>query len=311
MHGLGRTALAIFAFVMAVAVLGPVPVSAQTGGMSVPEKAKVNSLSVKNSCKYTIWMQQQNIASAPEIVKLKSGKSYTYAIDPAGNASARVWPKKGCDKNGQNCKIGQTIPPCPAGGCQPAIDSLVEGTFACVAHGCDVSTATSFYDVSQVDGYTLPFKLTAKGTETNAACKNVNCKKFSNSNCPKNENLSSNGKYNQYKSVDLRARNVSTNKVIGCFSPCEKLTAGTASGGYGLAPDSDQAILYCCPSFKNNPAKTKKVQEACLAGPVVDTKYVNFVHKACNSRAYAWAYDDINGNLSCTGYTKLTMDVCP
>lgn len=301
----------VFAVLASVATLGPIPVSAQAGGITLPEGTRANSLKVKNSCDFAVWMQQQNITGAPEIKKLKSGKSYTYAILPAGVPSARVWPKKGCDKNGQNCKIGQTLPPCPSTGCQPAIDSLVEATFACVGPGCDVTKANTFYDISQVDGYTLPFRLTAKGTETNSACVNVNCSKFSNSSCPKNEDISSNGKYPQYKSVDLRARNPSTNKVIGCFSPCEKLTAGTAVGGFGLAPDSDQAILYCCPSFKDDPQRTKQVQKACLAGPVPDTKYVNFVHKACNSRAYAWAYDDINGNLSCTGFTRLTMEICP
>ena len=42
-----------------------------------------------------------------------------------------------------------------------------------------------------------------------------------------------------------------------------------------------------------------------------DSDYVSFVHKACRKKAYAWAYDDVNGNHSCTGYTQLKMIVCP
>lgn len=296
---------------LALAAASPADAGGSTGGYSPIAAQKVNSLTVKNKCGYKIWMQQQNITGAPDIVKIKKGKSYTYSIDPAGVPSARVWPKVGCDGDGQNCEIGQTLPPCPAAGCQPAIDSLVEPTFACVGHGCDVSKAVTFYDISQVDGYTLPFKLKASGTVDNDACVNVNCNRFSNSACPKKADLSSDGKYPQYKKVNLKARDPATNDVIGCFSPCEKLTAGTSVGGFGYKADDDQAILYCCPSFKDDPDRTQAVKKACKKGPVPDSDYVSFVHKACRKNAYAWAYDDVNGNHSCTGYVKLKMTVCP
>ncbi|MEJ8573924.1 hypothetical protein [Microbaculum marinum] len=303
-----RIAAECLAAVAFIVLASQVP-SAATGGMTpVPEAAK-STLKVVNQCNFKVWLQQENIDGAPELVKVGKGKSYTYKIVPQGDPSTMVWAKKGCDKNGNNCKIGQTRDPCPASGCMPDFNSRVEATWGCTGPGCDNSV--TYYDTSQVDGYTFPFLLRAKGSVDNDACVNVNCNRFSNSACPRKEDLSSNGKYPKYNKVDLRARDPQSGKVLGCFSPCEKMTAGKSAGGYGFAADDPQAILYCCPSFANNPQKTEKVKQRCLAGPVPDSDYVSFVHKACRKRAYGWAYDDVNGLHVCGGTTRLVMKVCP
>lgn len=277
--------------------------------------AQANStLTVVNQCTKTVWMQQQNIDNAPSVVKLAPGKSHTYKIVKSGDPSTRVWPKLGCDSSGNDCTVGQSVPPCPAAGCTPAMDSLVEASFACITGGsnCPVDKATTYYDVSQVDGFTLPFKVEAQGSASNPACENVSCSGFNvKKGCPSNEDLSSDGKYPALASEDLHAYSPGTKQVIGCFSPCEKLTAATVYGGLGYAATDDQALLYCCPSFENDPEKTNAVREACLAGPVPNTQYVDYVHKTCGDNAYAWAYDDANGLKSCNGTTKIKMTICP
>lgn len=290
---------------------GVAAVAAMVALMGVAQAG--SSLTVVNKCTKTVWIQQQNIDNAPAVVKIASGKSHTYDIVDSGDPSTRVWPKVGCDSNGDNCTIGQSVPPCPAAGCSPAMDSLVEASFACVSGGtdCPVDSATTYYDVSQVDGFTLPFKVEATGSSPNSACQTVSCSAFNmKTGCPTNENLSSGGLYPHLASEDLHAYAPGTKQVVGCFSPCEKLTAATAYGGLGYKSTDPQALLYCCPSFtKEKP--TEIVQKACTRGPVSKTQYVKYVHKTCNDNAYAWAYDDADGLKSCNGYTNIKMTICP
>lgn len=284
-----------------------------------------NTLTVVNQCTQTVWMQQMNINQAPPLVELAPGASYVYQIVNAGDSSTRVWPKTGCDATGNNCTIGQSAPntnnTCPSGGCAPPIDSKVEATFACVtgSGSCPVSGATTSYDGSLVDGFTLPFTITATGSAPGGNCTNVSCPTLDMVNgCPSNENLTSGGKYPNtvslpnsvsLQSVDLHAYALGTSNVIGCFSPCEKLTAAVSQGGIGLNPTDKEARAYCCPTSSN--PKLSVTPEECTAGPVSTTQYVQTIHNVCNYTSYAYAYDDANGNKSCNGYTSLTMTVCP
>jgi len=71
--------------------------------------------------------------------------------------AGRLFPKLGCDPHtGNDCQGGQALPPCPAGGCQPAATTKIEFNYA------DLSTSRdSWYDISLVDGYNLGARFTA------------------------------------------------------------------------------------------------------------------------------------------------------
>lgn len=64
------------------------------------------------------------------------------------------WPKTGCDDSGQNCAVGQSVQPCPNGGCQPPSETRVEFFYPPMG-----DPRTIYYDVSLVDGYTLPMEI--------------------------------------------------------------------------------------------------------------------------------------------------------
>lgn len=277
-----------------------------------PALADGNKLTIKNACTYKIWIQQLNVDGAPVVVSIPAGKSHTYDINAKGDESTRFWPKSGCNSSGWNCKVGESQGKpksgggytCPSGGCSPPVDSKIEVNWACVGSGCSVSKAKTFYDISQVDGFTLPFQIKAKGSVSNPACEPTNCQALDmTSDCPTSEDLSSGGKYANLKKVDLRVRDPKTKAIIGCFSPCEKLTYSANFGGLGYLPTSPQAQLYCCPT---PPVSSGQ----CTAGPVPKTQYVKTVHKSCGDKAYAYAYDDADGNHACQGYTTITMTIC-
>lgn len=270
-----------------------------------------NRLTVKNACTTKIWIQQLNVDNAPVVVALKPGASHTYKIVAKGDESTRFWPKSGCDSTGYNCAVGESqgkpkggAYTCPKAGCSPPVDSKVEVNWACVGTGCSVKSAKTFYDISQVDGFTLPFNIKASGSVNNPACENTKCAALDmKKGCPTAENLSTNGQFPALKKVDLRMRHPTTNAVVGCFSPCEKLTASNF-GGLGYAPGSAEAQYYCCPTPPISSGQ-------CNAGPVPKTGFVKTVHKACGDKAYAFAYDDADGNHACQGYTSITMTICP
>lgn len=275
--------------------------------------AQTDRLRITNNCNYDIWIQQQNMpASTPDVVKITSGGHYDYDLPDVGQASTRLWPKTGCDSNGENCTVGQSSNPCPTGGCPPPVDSKIEATWGCTLESskCTITPqgqpiGDTYYNSSAVDGYTLPFKITVVDGTLNSDCVNIDCSNLSLDQCPTNENLSQ-GKtqtYPQYANEDLRVMN-SSGTQIGCYSPCKKLDYPTY-GGVGIQNEqSDAEIMYCCPT----PGVTSA---ECRAGPVANTTYVSRIHNMCPGGGYGYAYDDNVGNHHCAPSTKFEMTFCP
>ena len=176
MNVFSRATRALLGALLLVIAWAAAPASAQNAGISLLDRARSHTIKVINNCGKLMWLQQANIKGEPELVKVPKSRAHTYVIPRTGAVSARIWAKTGCNKKGQLCKVGQTLEPCSKKyGCQPAMDSLLEATFSCIGPKC---TVAANYDFSQVDGYTFPFLLRAKGTEANKACVAVNCTKL-------------------------------------------------------------------------------------------------------------------------------------
>jgi len=264
--------------------------------------AAANKVVVKNLCSFTVWIEQLNVPNAKQVVKLAKGASYTYDLpDNKLIDATRWWPKTGCDNNGNNCTQGQTMPPCPAQGCAPPIDSKFEATW------CAGSNCQTYFDISMVDGFTLPVEIQPNAPKnTIPGCTQAACPSLSTSAsvCPTREDLSTNGKYPALRNQDLRMKDPKTGKVIGCFSPCGKLTYAKAFGGFNYQPQDPQAAYYCCKGV----ADTKGT---CSKGPIQSMNYVKLIDSACKNEVYGWAYDDAHGTHTCTGPTTINFMICP
>jgi hypothetical protein len=273
---------------------------------AAPAAAVGRKLTIKSECADDIWIQQQNHAGSPEVVKISKGGSTTYPIPDGGLASTRYWAKSGCDASGNNCKVGQSSPPCPPTGCAPPVDSKLEATWGCTLpkEQCTKTPqgdyiGNTFWNSSAVDGFTMPYTITV--SESSDGCSDVTCAMLDQAQCPASEDLSQGltQKFPADANVDLHVANGG-----GCFSPCMALTYPTF-GGKGIQPPSaDAAALYCCPT---PPVSS----EQCNAGPVVKTKYVDAVHKMCLDTAYGFAYDDAKGLRQCAPKVEVTMTFCP
>jgi hypothetical protein len=271
--------------------------------------APASRLVIWNQCADAIWVQQQNMPKGiPAVFKIGNGTSVAYDIPAQGLASTRFWAKTGCDATGNNCKMGQSSPPCPAKGCAPPVDSKLEATWGCLSPDPTKCASTpqgnkidqtTWWNASAVDGYTLPYTITVSGGDGRAACVPVDCSGLSVAGCPTNDDLTTGGKFPQFANQDEHVKGGG-----GCYSTCGKLTYPTF-GGDGVQPPSDpRAQMYCCPT---PPVSSPQ----CQAGPVVKTQYVQAVHAMCKKSVYGYAYDDGVGLRNCSSDTNIVMTYGP
>jgi hypothetical protein len=276
-------------------------------------KSSPHRLVIKNECSYDVWVQQQNMpAPTPAVIQIGHGASISYDIPAEGLASTRFWPKTGCDSSGNNCKMGQSSPPCPANGCPPPVDSKIEATWGCLFSEPSKCASTpqgnkidmtTWWNASAVDGYTLPYTIAITGGDGRPACTPVDCSGLSAAGCPTDDNLSTGGQFPQYAKQDEHVTPPGGG-FAGCFSTCMKLNYPTYGGDNGGSPQGPALQMYCCPTPPIAP-------QQCSAGPVVQTKYVKAVHEMCKHTVYGYAYDDGVGLRNCSSDVVLTMTLGP
>jgi hypothetical protein len=326
----------------------PTPTVPSSGGCAT---CTTKRLKIINGCTQPMWMQYHTgngggSLNAPNRHLLPSQGSFIeYDIPDKGLAGVRFWPGMGCDSGGHNCTIGASGGPatmgftCPAGiGCAPPVDSKFEGTFGCLPgvptsscqtnpSGSGVLSRNDWWNTSMVDGYTLPVRVRVLGNcpvgpqpdgPGGPAGGIVDCSSLRFADCPRSENLSTNGQYPGLSSVDLLLKRPNpdgspSSLTAGCFSPSAKLTSGQWQSmprppftGTTYNPTDPQAQWYACPTPPITP-------DMCMAGPASRTTYTNMIHAHCNN-TYAYAYDDVAGLLSCPAATSLKYEVtfyCP
>ncbi|PRP86477.1 hypothetical protein PROFUN_05259 [Planoprotostelium fungivorum] len=311
------------------------------GGGSANGKA---DFTVINSCGVPLFMEarmggqgsplpgQSGTTRNPTFRRLPAGGKLEYNIPNEGAEGTRFWAKYGCDESGRNCLIGDSMqywpqPPggCPDGGCHIPIDSLFEATWGCKpGTPCSQKNPTTWWDTSQVDGWTIPYKVLLFGDTGRCDCDVGNCKNLTSVDgsrldlrkCPTNEDASWNGRFPAFngKSMNnLDLRYIKNNMVLGCMSPCKKLTYG-APFGYGFNEGTLPSLYMCCPTPD---PQNCRVEQGCIgphdcrAGPIEDTQFVKAVH-AMAPGIYSYSYDDGVGLHACpAGVVKYQMEFCP
>lgn len=125
--------------------------------VSSPAALDARTIKVNNRCGHPIWiatLTNNNKAALPGgTPRLGQGQSHTFNIPNSGWAG-RMWPKIGCNNQGQACEFGQSIPPCGAHGCQPPADTKIEFFIPSSNDHREI-----WYDISLVDGYSLPSEI--------------------------------------------------------------------------------------------------------------------------------------------------------
>lgn len=112
---------------------------------------------VNNRCSRTIWISRLTNNANPSTASTQRLPSNTYHVYNIPNSGwgGRIWPKTGCNRQGQGCATGQSIPPCGSQGCTPPAETKVEFFFP----STNDRSRPVFYDISLVDGYSLPAEI--------------------------------------------------------------------------------------------------------------------------------------------------------
>jgi hypothetical protein len=286
--------------------------SAPSGG-SLPTRLRITS-----QCAEPVWIAHSDNVGDPQNVRLTKGQSYDYRIPDSGLSATRFWPKTGCDGGGHNCRIGDNGEgggkPCPSTGCQPPVDSKFEATFA--ARG---ASAQTWYNLSQVDGYTLSFKVIPRGPGAESgSCVSSDCTALSLDRCPSGDDLSGGGRFPAYAREDLRVRDAS-GRVIACMAPCKKWNY-PAPWGRGQSEAVEPGLHLCCPTPIDPTSGGCSIDKSCMTSEacsnpgdplsVVHTDYVAEMRSMCPS-AYSYAYDDAAGLHACSSQTQFEVIFCP
>lgn len=253
---------------------------------------------------------------------LKNNGILKFKIPDEGLASVKLWAKFGCE-NGK-CLMGQSmqdwdedkkasIGGCKNSvyGCTPPIDTIFEATFGCNSNNCAKNPSNlnetllndTFFDISHVDGYTLPYKLEIIGDNTkcdnNLGLTEINGINLTLDKCPDENKLYLDG------------------KLVGCMSPCQTLTSSfgknyTTDKNDNVKQFSEDAVRYCCPTPSkylmndgtNNVTNECTIQNGCTSSEncgelgIKDTQYYKLIKKIVPNN-YAFAYDDSNGLHTC------------
>jgi hypothetical protein len=175
------------------------------------------------------------------------------------------------------------------------------------------SSAATFYNLSLVDGYTLPFAVTPVGVGAGVgSCTASDCSMLTLDACPTAEDLGG-AQYPAYANRDLRVQDV------GCMSPC-KAWNYPAPYGLGRSESQDPGLHLCCPTPIDPGSGQCTIANGCMTAAacrsttdplsVTHTDYVQLIHARCPT-AYAYAYDDDAGLHACPADTGFRVVFCP
>ena len=277
---------------------------------AAPLPAQTARLRVVSRCTKPIWIAHSTNLAGDQDVELSAGEYHDYDIPAAGLASTRFWPKLGCDATGHACTVGDNGEgggaPCGATGCEPPFDSKFEATFAGTG-----SSDQTWYDLSLVDGYTLPLAVRPLGAGAgDGTCVASDCSSLTLDVCPASEQ----------DGLDLRVTDpADPSTTIACLSPC-KAWNYPAPYGEGQPESQDPGLHLCCPTPIDPQTGNCTIANACMTPDacraasdpesVVHTSYVALVHARCPS-AYSYAYDDAAGLHTCPATTMFEVTFCP
>ncbi|EJD43345.1 Osmotin, thaumatin-like protein [Auricularia subglabra TFB-10046 SS5] len=184
------------------------------------------TITVKNNCNYTIWPAVFTPPGhpAPKVEtgwKAPPGHKKSFKV-PSNWVSGRIWGRTGCD-------FSKKVPgplQCKTGGCNGGLKCTKSGGGtgvppATLAEWTLSSNGKDWYDVSLVDGFNIPMRLSPTG-----GCRTVGCKPNLNKSCPKALQHKVNG------------------KVVGCKSSC------VANGKATNCCSGSHNTLKTCPANK-------------------------------------------------------------
>ncbi|AQK67194.1 Pathogenesis-related thaumatin superfamily protein [Zea mays] len=241
--------------------------------------ADAATLTITNSCGYTVWpgLLSNAGAPAPSTTGFALAPGRSAAVTVAAAWSGRVWARTLCATSPAasgatfacaTADCGSGAVECAGRGATPPA-TLAELTLAGAGDDDD-----DFYDVSLVDGFNVPMLVAPRaGAANGSGCRPAACAADLNAACPAELRVAAGA-----------GAGAGAPGVVACRSACEAFAAAQ----------------YCCSGAYGSPA-------TCAPTP-----YSRFFKAACPS-AYSYAYDDATSTFTCAAAGRGGYDVvfCP
>ena len=329
---------------------------------------------IKNGSTESIWMVMTppGSPSQPEVTKqwdwwkdkygekceIKGGATRIFCITDGGAPGGNFRFRMGCDKSGDNCKLGDDTGP------MAGINTLFEPSFGCklnqdnkkeIVPGCAFNPSasehdfpkfpdcisnptpqncpsiggTDFFDLSTVDGYTMPMFLKVKGTncrDGKGPRTTTDASMLDIASCPSDGKAtlySDNKKQNALikKDAGISWLTKSGEYLQGCVSPCHWFTGGGIGdpvnpdpSSLPTAPPWNSANYYCCQGTPGpqdgSGACAKGPKDGAKTYPIPLTNYVKSL-KAVGYKGYTWQYDDLEGTMTCDWGEQISLTLVP
>uniref|UniRef100_A0A0D9W275 Thaumatin-like protein n=1 Tax=Leersia perrieri TaxID=77586 RepID=A0A0D9W275_9ORYZ len=185
-----------------------------------------SSFSFANDCQYPVWVGVLSGATSPPLARsgfyLPPSGTFQLAAPSSGSWSGTFWARTGCAVDSSTGRFSCATADCGSGdvacngrGPSPPV-TLAEITLASPGSG-----GQDFYDVSLVDGFNVPVRLSPSGGSA-GECRAVACAGDVNAACPS----------------DLRVVVAGSGGVVACRSAC----------------DAYRSARYCCTGEYGSPA---------------------------------------------------------
>ncbi|KAI0074836.1 Osmotin thaumatin-like protein [Panus rudis PR-1116 ss-1] len=238
--------------------------------------ASARSISVVNSCSFTIWPALFTDLNAGTAVpdqatgwEAAPNTRVTFNV-PDNWKSGRIWGRRNCNFSDPN-----PATQCSTGGCTGGLECdphtgtgappLTLAEFTLLGDG-----GQDYYDVSLVNGLNLPVKI-----DNNKGCRTASCPVDLNPNCPD----------------PLKGPFDSSGAPVGCKSAC-------------MVDPKPSDSANCCSGSHNTPATC----------PASGVQYYSYFKGNCPN-SYVYAYDESNGTplWTCSSSAKpdYTVTFCP
>lgn len=280
-----------------------------------------------------------------EKLRLAKGSTISFCIPDKGAPGGNFRFFTGCDANGNNCIVGSPSGDLagvntlfePTFGCKPGLDKTkcaFNPSAAPADHphcnenpnmaNCGPIGPGDNFDISAVDGYTVPLFLSAQGTNCNRATTDASMLDLGSCPAETKDTLYSTNPSQEAvikKGVSLLTKNAQGMRA--CASPCKwfsSTTLGNPKNPVRTPPDGcNSASYYCCGGkCSSGDHRCPGCSGAdCLVGPKGDKSYpvdkTHFVRQmyAMGYYGYTWAYGDSIGDQGCDWGAKIKVTLSP
>lgn len=290
------------------------------------------------------------------LVKGKGAQTLTFAIPDAGAPGANFSFYIGCPSltsnsqpfANQGCVIGA------AAGDLSGVNTLFEPTFGCIkgtkqcafdpaadatqypncaknpsSTTCPPLIATDFYDISAVDGFTLPLKVEATGANCSAPEKDASMLDLAS--CPSETNktlYSTDPKQQALINGGIKLLTSTTQYQQACVAPYKWFEVGTFGSPHNSNPLQPScangtcvSVSYyagagcdganprlACPSGSGPQQRVGPLQNGTFA--IQNTNWVKSLY-ALGYTGYTWQYGDGVGTQTCTAGAQIKVTLCP